>query len=771
MAPPDADYAVALFQAALLGCDLDARGVPAGAKKAEGPKKTPEAAPPAEKAPAPAAEPEAKAPPKAEGGQARDIVRRKTVRPLYRGPGQTEVWAENNYYHVPIADQNAALVTPNPFWRDYAARDPKQPFLSAAFIYAHRSFTEMALALAVLDLPLESARHETVVRDAGLTITAGGPMIVFSRQMREVREPAAKGPLLVRQGFFRADDRYRWEGGQRFDKFVTGEMLVAAVYGAQVVVTNATSAPQRLELLLQVPRGAMPVAGSLATRSVAADLAPFSTRTWEYFFYFPQTGEFPQYPAHAARDGSLAGFAEPATFKVVETLSRPDPTSWEYVARSASAEDVLRFLATQNLHRLDLDRIAWRMSDKAFFERTLDLLAGRHIYNGTLWSYALKHDAPAACREFLQHQDEFVRQAGLWLDTPLLGIDSVVRRAYRHLEFGPVVNARAHARGGERRPLSAPVAAQYEALLKVLCYRPSLDDEDLMAVTYYLLLQDRVEEALGFFGRVKPEGLAERLQYDYFAAYLAFYTEDLAAARRLADRYANYPVDRWRRLFAAVAAQLDEIQGKPAAVVDDQDRAQAQAQFAGAETGFDMAIEGDTVALAYQNLAEFRVNYYRMDVELLFSKNPFAQQFAGPFTYVKPIESAVVPLKEKKGTFRFDLPKAYRSSNVVVEVESGGVRQSRTHYANSMVVQLAENYGLLKVAGADGRLLAKVYVKVYARESAGVRFYKDGYTDLRGQFDYASLTAADPPQVERFAILVLSESDGAVVREAAPPKR
>jgi hypothetical protein len=315
------------------------------------------------------------------------------------------------------------------------------------------------------------------------------------------------------------------------------------------------------------------------------------------------------------------------------------------------------------------------------------------------------------------------------------------------------------------------VAAQYEALLRVLGYRPSLDDEDLMAVTYALLLQDRVEEALGFFGRVRPEKLAERLQYDYFAAYLAFYTEDLAAARRLADRYAAYPVDRWRKLFAAVAAELDEIQGKPPAVVDDQDRAQIQAQLAGTEAGFDLSLEGDTVSVAWQNLAEFRVNYYRMDVELLFSKSPFAQEFAGPFTYVKPVESALVPLKGAKGTARFDLPKAYRSSHVVVEVEAGGVRQSRTHYANSMVVQVAENYGLLKVAGADGRALPKAYVKVYARGGAGVNFYKDGYTDLRGQFDYASLTAADPPQVERFAILVLSEADGAVVREAAPPKR
>ena len=92
----------------------------------------------------------------------------------------------------------------------------------------------------------------------------------------------------------------------------------------------------------------------------------------------------------------------------------------------------------------------------------------------------------------------------------------------------------------------------------------------------------------------------------------------------------------------------------------------------------------------------------------------------------------------------------------------------------------------------------KAYVKVYARLKNGtVRFFKDGYTDLRGRFDYASLngpdevkpvdTAAPSPSpsgrldfqmlrpnelshVAKLAILVLSETHGAAVRELNPPK-
>ena len=55
--------------------------------------------------------------------------------------------------------------------------------------------------------------------------------------------------------------------------------------------------------------------------------------------------------------------------------------------------------------------------------------------------------------------------------------------------------------------------------------------------------------------------------------------------------------------------------------------------------------------------------------------------------------------------------------------------------------------------------------------NGSIRFYKDGYTDLRGRFDYASLSTNDLDQVERFALLVMSNDQGAVVREVAPPAR
>ena len=104
---------------------------------------------------------------------------------------------------------------------------------------------------------------------------------------------------------------------------------------------------------------------------------------------------------------------------------------------------------------------------------------------------------------------------------------------------------------------------------------------------------------------------------------------------------------------------------------------------------------------------------------------------------------------------------------------AAGKTQAVPYYANAMDVQLIENYGQVKVTDtAGGKPLPKVYVKVYARMADGqVKFYKDGYTDLRGRFDYASVSTPELQPVERFAVLVLSEDRGAVIREAAPPQQ
>ena len=139
-------------------------------------------------------------------------------------------------------------------------------------------------------------------------------------------------------------------------------------------------------------------------------------------------------------------------------------------------EDVLQYLRDHNINRINLDKIAFRMQDKRFFETIIGLLAKRHVYNHTLWSYGIKHDVVSATREYLQHANNFVAQCGWYIDSPLLVVDPVVRKTYEHMEYKPLVNARGSStRAPSTYPSTTRFNGQYNRLLKVLSYRRELD--------------------------------------------------------------------------------------------------------------------------------------------------------------------------------------------------------------------------------------------------------------------------------------------------------
>ena len=73
-----------------------------------------------------------------------------------------------------------------------------------------------------------------------------------------------------------------------------------------------------------------------------------------------------------------------------------------------------------------------------------------------------------------------------------------------------------------------------------------------------------------------------------------------------------------------------------------------------------------------------------------------------------------------------------------------------THWTPTSVQNVTENYGHLRVSeSAGGKALPKVYVKVYAKLADGsVKFHKDGYTDIRGRFDYASVNTPERRPVD-----------------------
>ena len=296
-----------------------------------------------------------------------------------------------------------------------------------------------------------------------------------------------------------------------------------------------------------------------------------------------------------------------------------------------------------------------------------------------------------------------------------------------------------------------------------------------MVLTYYMLLQDRIEAALEHFDQAKSAKLAYQIQYDYCDAYLDFYREDPASAAKKAAKWAEYPVDHWRKRFQEIVNQVDQINAGDVKIADAENADQQQTELAAKSESIDLEVVGDEAKLTFQNVEQATLNFYEMDIEQLFSRSPFAQNNLEGFSLIRPNMTTELKLKASKkgqGVEKLAIPDELQNKNVLIEVVAADQTRAKPLFTNSLAIGMFENYGQVQVrVDKTGLPLAKAYVKVYAQTSSGaVRFHKDGYTDLRGRFDYVSQSNRASDGIVKYSILIMSEDNGSVIRQANPPR-
>ncbi|MCX5744853.1 MAG: hypothetical protein NT062_20385 [Proteobacteria bacterium] len=703
-----------------------------------------------------------------------DRLQRAAQRPMFRAADKTQEYAENNWWHLLPQQGIADYVAPNRWWRDFAAWTTAEggAFLSPWLGLATTSFAEAMCALAVVDLPFVPAKHAIEAVGPRLTIVAAGNALAGTSQLVDGELVASGPPLVVGQNFVRTDDRYDWSTGEQVDKYIDGAFAVGVVYTCQIVLANPSSSRQRIAALIQIPRGSLPVAGAKPTTTIDVVLEPYGTHGHEYAFYVPAPGLYPHFPVHVSRAGVIVAAAPTRALEVIAGGAAPDPRSWAHVSQHGSTEDVVAYLATANLAATDLTRLAWRLRTAAAYATIVAALERRDHFDPVVWGYALLHGDRDRTRVALRANGARLLEAGPIVEP--FGIDAEQFGAYEHLEYAPLINARAHRLGGKLRILNDGFAAQYQRFLDHVAHRATPSSEDLLAAAAYFLVQDRHAETLATLARVNPEAVADRMQHDYLAAYAACLGGDAARARALASRWRDLPVDRWRRRFEALLGMLDEVADTHAApeIIDPTSRDQQHAEAAARQPTFELAVDKDGVLVRSQHVTGLELRYFEMDVELLFSRQPFVASDVSRFSFIEPGHRERLE-GELPREQRVPWAAGLRGKNVVVEGVGAGIRQAKVHYANDLATNLAHQYGQVRVQRAsDHGPLAATYVKVYARKRGGaVSFYKDGYTDLRGWFDYASLSTTDLDDVERFAILVCSDAAGAAILETAPPQR
>ena len=287
------------------------------------------------------------------------------------------------------------------------------------------------------------------------------------------------------------------------------------------------------------------------------------------------------------------------------------------------------------------------------------------------------------------------------------------------------------------------------------------------------------------------------------SAYFDFFSDSSTGyliARRIAQQYDNYPITLWRLKFLAIQDQINEIDGEfddleeskldPDAFAESTSTmsslkeqrqtnkriaVQSEPNIREASVGPDGTIQLETV-----NIHTVQIKYYLIDAELLFSRSPFVRSNAEQFSYVSPylqLQETLLPADASEAQLRtvvtreIPLAQELKNANLVIEVNARDIQKFITYYQHSMKVAVLESFGELKVSDEADKPLPKVYVKVYGLDKYTDKefFYRDGYTDIRGKFDYAQTSGDKLSRVKRFGILVSSDRHGSKILEVSPP--
>jgi hypothetical protein len=397
--------------------------------------------------------------------------------------------------------------------------------------------------------------------------------------------------------------------------------------------------------------------------------------------------------------------------------------------------------------------------------------------------------------------------------------------------------------GGSLRIQNVQLAEQYAKILSFWKFRvagsESLDPAQRLQLSYYLLLQERVDEAERWFDsgvkllmedsnptRVICPDL--EVAMDYLRCYFALYSDTPETALPIAERYVSaHPLLRDRLMFQEVIRQLRELQElnneeptKVGAVSssefpsdscesapgaeppceplprssdlsqDPVARDRAMSALASSDPSLDFNfISPTSIRIQAHAVPAVQVSFYMVDLELLFSTYPFLMD---DFTGARPPGGSLTPSKEasrmitdslrlvaptfsmsvvrlptpaadgSQRAFDLQLPIEHIHSNCWVEVSAVSIPESedesisphvaavpsalsvfRPHFSTSLNVVLSAAAGEVQVRhSSTGRPLVGTYVKVYTRDNhGGVAFFKDGYVDRRGRFQYAALSS------------------------------
>lgn len=646
------------------------------------------------------------------------------------------------------------------------------------------SFSELIFTLAFLDLPRNSLPHEyNRLENMGLEIKAKSNLVIFIKDI-SMSEFDLKKNLMMTYLVTRKNKA-------KDSKIKETVYVENEIYMMETIVTNISPKTLSFELLIQIPQGSIPVDNCDYTNTISVSLGNFQTRKIDTYFYFPKVGKYTHHPPSANIDGKVISQPQFKEFIVEKTLVKQEGVEYhtlDDVLESGSKDEILQFILKQKVIKDDdISKLDWLLSNKDFCISLYEELRKRGQYNYRVWSIATSNYFNDLAFKENNIQDFLDNVKGTsikdFYSSVLIDPNDV------HYDYHPIINSRAHGIGEEMkcRIRNKELRETYKRfIVKLFAQIQKPNSFNYLRLTYYLILQDRVEDALLVFDKINLNEFNNnhswQIQYDYIRAYLEFSKGegDFKIAKEICTKYKNFPINFWRNLFEEIEDQLLEYEGAYnfdgiEGMLEKLNKNKSSNTFKIAaleESKVSFSVESSNINLVYYNCSSVKVKFYLIDIETLFSITPFIKQEGEKFSYVKASHEFNVALNKamKEQTKEIPIPENLIHNNLFIEVNNDGKRSYDTYFSTSLVVTISELFGELKVCNKELKTLSKVYVKCYAELTDGTtKFYKDGYTDLRGKFNYIAINTDLLKRVKKFSLLIMDDKFGSIIKEANPP--
>ena len=428
------------------------------------------------------------------------------------------------------------------------------------------------------------------------------------------------------------------------------------------------------------------------------------------------------------------------------------------------------------------------LKDKDFYNQLINILKNKYIFDDNIWEYSSTNEDIESLQEYIyNHKDkEILKSIGHEFDLSFIKLDKTNNaHILNHLDYYPILQNRVFKLPKSKSILTVQLRDTYQDYVSYLITLPKINDYEYMRLCYYLILQQRIKEATIIFEKIDKKNIignnlsSLELQYDYLTAYLDFSNgyPEFKKAREIMKKYNDIAISSWKNMFNEIEDQLNEYDGKinfdEEITKQENEASKKEKHKAELEEILNIELKDQQINIIYKNISEFIVKYYIIDIEILFSRSPFVKKSKVDFDLVKPQKVDKIEVKNdaKENKYLLEIPEELKNKNFYIEISSGKKKENEIYNSSLLKYSIIESIGEIKVMTPELKPLPKVYVKCFCETNNGIiKFYKDGFTDLRGKFDYASLNTDLVNQVKKYSILMTSKEYGSIIATCNPPK-